>query len=242
MKYKLKINLLQTAFIAAYWIIYNFRMIPYGGKISDYTVLSQSLMNTGGGYNSSLWAVGLVMTIIFSIAHNYSFSASSMAIVKYGRGKYILNDIKQTVINALLFALEYCGVNAVFTIMICEQELLVSSKYFLLTLLYFITRFSYFLVLGSLLLLMYYIFKFKRVYMIIAVLIMLAINSLPYLMIEKGFIMFADYVNDWMLESTFDLFEYSKNTLICIISSAILITGTRLVFLKKDILIYEEES
>lgn len=78
--------------------------------------------------------------------------------------------------------------------------------------------------------------------MIIAVLIMLAINSLPYLMIEKGFIMFADYVNDWMLESTFDLFEYSKNTLICIISSAILITGTRLVFLKKDILIYEEES
>ncbi len=234
MKYKLKINLLQTAFIAAYWIIYNFRMIPYGGKISDYTVLSQSLMNTGGGYNSSLWAVGLVMTIIFSIAHNYSFSASSMAIVKYGRGKYILNDIKQTVINALLFALEYCGVNAVFTIMICE--------YFLLTLLYLITRFSYFLVLGSLLLFMYYIFKFKRVYMIIAVLIMLAMNSLPYLMIEKGIIFFADYVNDWMQNGTFDLMDYIKNTLICIITSAILITGTRLVFLKKDILIHEEEN
>ena len=148
MKYKLKINLLQTAFIAAYWIIYNFRMIPYGGKISDYTVLSQSLMNTGGGYNSSLWAVGLCYDHYFSIAHNYSFSASSMAIVKYGRGKYILNDIKQTVINALLFALEYCGVNAVFTIMICEQELLVSSKYFLLTLFIFHNKIFLFLSIG----------------------------------------------------------------------------------------------
>ncbi len=127
MKYKLKINLLQTAFMAAYWIIYNFRIIPYGEKISDYTVLSQSLMSTKGGYNSSLWTVGLVMTIIFSIAHNYSFSASSMAIVKYGREKYILNDIKQTVINAILFTLEYCGINAIFTAMICDWELLRNS-------------------------------------------------------------------------------------------------------------------
>ena len=242
MKYKLKINLLQTAFMAAYWIIYNFSIIPYGERISDYAVLSQRLMNTDGNYNGSLWAVGLIMTIVFSIAHNFSFSASSMAIVKYGREKYILNDIKQTLINAFLFSLEYCGVNAIFTAMICEGDLLISSKYFLLTLLYFITRFTYFLVLGSLLLLMYYIFKFKRIYMIIAVLIMLAMNSLPYLMIERGIMFFADYVNDWMLEGTFDLFEYIKNTLICIITSAILITGTRLVFLKKDILIHEEES
>lgn len=242
MKYKLKINLLQSAFMAVYWILYNYNIIPYGEKISDYTILSKFLMNTGSSYNGSLWAVGFIMTIVFSIAHNYSFSASSMAIVKYGRGKYILNDIKQTVINALLFSLEYCGVNAVFTAMICEQELLTSSKYFLLTLLYFITRFLYFLVLGSLLLLMYYIFKFKRIYMIIAALIMLAINSLPYLMIEKGIIFFADYVNDWMQNGTFDLMDYIKNTLICIITSAILITGTRLIFLKKDILIHEEEN
>ncbi|MFR5876112.1 MAG: hypothetical protein ACLUFN_06445 [Eubacterium sp.] len=45
-----------------------------------------------------------------------------------------------------------------------------------------------------------------------------------------------------MQEGTFDLIDYVKNALICIIVSAILATAARLVFLKKDILINEEEN
>lgn len=242
MKYKIKIFLLQTAFFAAYWIIYYFDIIPFGQKINDYSILSQSLMNSNYGYNNSMWAVGLIVTIIYSISHNFIFNASTQEIVKYGREKYIIKDIKLTIMNTFVFSLEYCGVNLLFTLFICDIKLLISSKYFILTVLYFITRFTYFLVLGMFLLLTYYLFKFKKIYFIISALIMLAINSLPYIMIEKGIIFFADYINDWMQEGTFDLINYIKNALICIIVSAILATAARLVFLKKDILINEEEN
>lgn len=102
--------------------------------------------------------------------------------------------------------------------------------------------FLIFLLLGSLCQFFRIQFNFSKIYIAIVLIIIAFFRILSFFFIDISPIYFASFINSWMQEGTFDLIEYIKNTVICIIVSAILATAARLVFLKKDILINEEEN
>lgn len=242
MKYKSVLHFINIAIFSVLWFLDNYAYIAIGEKISDPVILCTRLMNTSGGYHDSIFRVGIVLTVLFSASFFSNFKQCSiLKVVKYGREKFVFTSIKDVSFFSFLFVVEFWGVDIFLTTIFCELKLLLEYRYFVCSILYFITRFLYFFLYGTVLLFFKLMLDFKKQYIYIGCLSVLAVNSLPYLMIDKGIILFSDFINNWMINAQFNYFEYIRNVTICLFFIAVLIMLSKKVFSKKDILVYEEE-
>lgn len=243
MKYKLKIISAQTLFMLVYWLVSNYKYLPQGERISDFQVLANQFMSTRVGYNGALFSLGYVMTLLFAFSFFVNFRiVDSSLIVKYGKDRFILNESKKGILHTLWFSLGYCGINAIMIIAVCDIQMLIDSKFFTCNLLYLVSMFMYFLVLSAVMQLLRITFGFNKFYLIVSAAIFFAVNSLPYMMLDKGLIFFSSFMLDWFQSGSFDAVEYIRYFGICAIVVAICIVATRLIFMKKDIIFNEEED
>ncbi|MFR5876106.1 MAG: hypothetical protein ACLUFN_06415 [Eubacterium sp.] len=242
MKYNWKTNIFSTLLFLLFWIIFYIDYIK-AGEYNNPDVFTNIFMSSQNKYNDSSTFVGYILTIIFLLSLNRCINKPvDSFIIRYGKDRFLKINITYTFIHAFLFSFEYWIVNFIFICFTFDWQILINSNFFTCSILYFLTRFLYFLTIAIFAVFIKVLFNYKKIHIIISSLIILAINTLPSLMINKGIILFAGFIDDWMQEGTFDLIDYVKNALICIIVSAILATAARLVFLKKDILINEEEN
>lgn len=243
MKYKLKIVSAQTLFMLLYWLLSNYKYLPQGEKISDFQVLTNNLMNPYAGYNSEFFSLGYIMTLLFSFSFFMNFKiVDSSLIVKHGRDRFVLNEFKNGIVHTLWFALGYCGVNTIMIVILCDIQMLIDSKFFVCSLLYFVSMFMYFLVLSAVMQLFRITFGFNRFYLVASAVLFFAVNSLPYMMLDKGLIFFSSFIFDWFQSGAFDTFEYMRYFVVCALIAAICITAARFIFIKKDIMFNEEED
>lgn len=243
MSYKFKHHLIHTFIFCGFWLFDNYTVINLTQKVTDTKILINNFWNTQGGYNNSVFRVGIVITIMFGISFlSYFKTPNSHNIVRYGRKQFMNFESKQVLLFAFLFSLEYWAVSEVFILLFTDFSLLIEYRFFLCSVLYFFTRFLYFAIFAALLLLTRVAFNFQKFYAFVAIIILLACNSLPYLMLDKGIILYADFINDWMLYGTFDPLEYVRNSLICIIGTIVLLLIAKMLFLKKDLLLDEKEK
>lgn len=242
MKYKRALHFLNIVIFSSLWFLDNSKYISIVEKINDPVILCTRLMNASGGYNDSIFRVGIVLTVLFSASFFSNFKQdSSLKVLMYGRENFVFASAKNVAIFSFLFSVEFWGIDVFLTTIFCELKLLIKYQYFICSIFYFITRFLYFLLCGIVLLLIKLSLDFKKQYIYVGCLSIIALNSLPYLMIDKGIILFSDFINNWMINAQFNYFEYIRNVTICLLLIAILILLSKMVFLKKDILIYEEE-
>lgn len=243
MKYKLKLSVFQIIVFVCFWLIDNYYYIPVNEKITDASVLCNRFMNVHSGYNDSIFRLGIVITIFFITSFfSYFKQVDSSIILRYNRDKFVLHNIKEVIVHSFLFSFEYWGINIIFIIAFCNMQMLIDYYFFYCAILYFLTRYLYFLLCGMLLLFFELLLLFKKQYVYIASFFILGINSFPYLMLDRGIILFADFVNEWMKNGKFDLFTYIKNSFVCLLLILIFAVGSRIVFTKKDILLDEEEN
>lgn len=242
MNYNRVLHIINIALLSALWFFDNSDCIIFTEKINDPMILCTRLMSTFAGYHDSVFRVAIVLTILFSASFFSNFKQdSALKILKYGRENFVFYSAKKVGQFSFLFTLEFCVVDLMLTMLFCEFSILIEHRYFICSVLYFFTRFLYFFLCGLILLLFKLSLNFKKQYIYIGCLLLLAGNSLPYLMIDKGIVLFSDFINNWMINAQFNYFEYIKNVTICLLLIAILILLSKMVFSKKDILIYEEE-
>ncbi len=242
MKYKTKTNLIEFFMLLSLWFINNYSALPKGIQ-SDNINLFYRFVSVTSGYNNSVFSVGVVITLyfIFSFFSNFKRPNESV-ILRCGRDRFVLLDIKNALIHSCIFAFEYWAISTVLTTLFCDIDILKQVDYLKCSILYFITRLLYFVLVGMILEFIKLLMNFKKYYVLVAGVFILGMNSLPYFGIEKSIPLFANFVGEWISEGTFNVLEYVKNSLICIILSAIMMFLSRILFLKKDILSNEEED
>lgn len=242
MKYKSKTNLIELFMLLSLWFIGNYSALPQGIQ-SDNISLFYRFVSVTSGYNDSQFSVGIVITIYFIFSYFSNFKRENESVIlRCGRDRFILLDIRNTLIHSCIFALEYWGIGVIFTVLFCDIDILNQTDYFTCSILYFITRLLYFVLIGLILEFIKLLMNFKKYYIFVTGVFILGMNALPYFGIEKSIPLFANFVSEWLAEGTFNVLEYIKNALICIILSVIMIFLSRLLFSKKDILSNEEED
>lgn len=243
MSYKIKTNIIYIFTFFALWQIYYHNIISLSVKISNPDIFVTYLMSSGYGYNNLCNTVGVFIAVFYLVSFHKKFrNENSSVIVRCGKDRYIMHCFKQTCLHTLTFILEFCVVNTLCILIYCDLNMLLNLNFILCNLLYFIILFLIFLLLGSLCQFFRIQFSFNKIYLAVILIIIAFFRILSFFFINISPIYFASFIDDWMQEGTFDLINYIKNALICIIVSAILATAARLVFLKKDILINEEEN
>ncbi len=244
MKYSnLKTNALQLLFFTAIWIFQYRNYVSFDSKISDTNTFSLCFMSSGWGYNDSTSTVGIVFTFLFCFMFFRIFNITdSSIIIRYGRNHFFSNEIKESIKYSFFFSLEFWAVNTVFIMIFCDFNLLSDLKFFGCNILYFVIKFLYFLLIAMFMQLVRFAMNFNKLYFTVSALLILAVNLLSFLSFEKGIIYFASFIDVWFTEGTFDLFEYIRNVIICILTAGIFITAAKLIFIKKDILIDAEEN
>ncbi len=225
------------------WLFDNRKIISLTSKTDDENLFVKQIMTIGVGYNDSLFRIGIILTIVFALSYLAYFNKTdNHVILRYGRSRFINYEIKKSLMFAFLFSFQFWIVNELFTLIFVDFNLLVEKKFFACSILYFFTRFAYFMVFSATLLMARILFNYRNYYVYPALAVRLAFNSLPYFMIDEGIILYAGFVNEWINKGTFDYLEYIKNTAVCVIIAILLFLAAKLIFLKKDILTDEKES
>lgn len=239
MKSKIKTFIFLLVFFIVSWILMN---ISYfiNHQIGNISTLTAMMTN---GYNGISRYVGMCMPIIYTLFFSRFIRINdSTLIIRYGKANFSVYETKNILLSTLLFVFEYVAVNFVFCIIIFPFEVLVSTKYFLCIGLYFITLYLYFSIIGISMLIIRNVMNFNKLYIPVTAILFPVLTSLSNISVNISPVLCSDFIWDWFNYNTFNFLEYILNIVKMTIVIFIFAILHKLIFLKKDILINEEEN
>ncbi len=244
MKYSLsKINIVQIVFFVCEWFLATLNSGYYFTERIKYIEdFSRHFMHSSAGYTALQGNVGIVMTAFYCIMlHQFIRNVGIRDIISYGRDKFVFHDIKSITKFTFLFVFEFWIVNIILCMVFCDFSLLLETQFFLCNILFFVTLFLYFIIVGFTMLLLRYVLCFKKGYMLITIAFFFFLTIINFY-IALTPVFYSSFIYDWFRNNAFDALDYCINIGKAIIIIAILIAANRLVFSRKDIILNEEQD
>lgn len=244
MKYKLlKTGILQIVFFVCEWFLVTLNSGYYfSEKIIYAEEFIKHFMRADVGYTDLADNVGIVMTVFFCITiYKFMKQVEIRNIISYGRDKFVFEEIKTVLQFTFFFVFEYWIVNIILIMVFCDISLLIETKFYLCNLLFFVTLFLYFIIVGFSMLIFRYLLCFKKGYLFISLALFMVLSISVY-RIPLSPVYYSSFIFEWFYNNSFDALEYATNVGKDIIIIAILIVLDRLVFSRKDIILNEEQD
>ena len=235
-------NLINIAFFIITWLFLNSRLLNNGKIYSVEDFFSFNLINPEMAYTNLHQVVGVTFAILFILTSARVLNMKNpYELIKYNRDGFVKHKIKGIIINALIFVFEYLIIHVLFCIILCDFSVLLEVKFFPCIALFYISLTEYFLIIGISMLFLQYLLKFSNAYIaltaIVFCLLAIASNDLG---IRISPVYFSDFIQDFAQSGGFNWFEYAVNLIETIIVFFILAISSRLIFLKRDIIINEK--
>lgn len=224
------------------WIFLNFRIFV-SGRIETIEEFKKSkLFATDLGYLNLFQIVGMTMTILFVLTCARVLALDdTYFLIRLKRDGYVKHKAKKTAVTAFLFTVEYTAVHIFYSLIFCKLSVLGEVKFFQCMGLFFIGVFEYFLIVGACMQFLQYLFRFSGLYMAIAVMVFIFLTTAhARLGIEISPAFFGDTAQSLAYYGEFDWYTLIVNAIETAVVCPMFIILGRLIFLKRDIIIYEK--
>lgn len=224
------------------WVFVHNRLFITGRIATSKDFFSACLVNPALGYNNLFQIVGVTFTILFVLSSARVLVLDNTCfLVKYNRDGFVKHKIKKMAINTALFVLEYIAVQVIFCIIFCKFSLLIELNFFICMLLLYVSLFEYFIIVGMSMLFFQYLFNFKNVYIVVPAIIFIGLAFFEYKFgIDIAPVYFSGFIGNFIELGIFDWLDYLVNIIETVIVFLILAIMSRIVFLKKDIIVDEK--
>ncbi len=229
----MKYNFFRICFFSFLFLLTDFRYISIDKYSGSYSVLSEAIMSTSVGYNNLFLIVGIVVTSLYVFGLSNILIESPLILIKCGKNRFYNKNIKNIFFDSLLIAIEYVGIIVAFCLCFFDITLLYDSGFFLCVLLYCAMLCMYFFTVGSVTLLIK-ILMGSKIYVFVSAVIFFVLAALQNSASHFSPVYFCNFVDRWFLLGKFDIIDYVKDLMICLLYILIAILFGKLTFSKKD--------
>lgn len=237
---KYKTHFVRFLFFSLLFLALDFVYIFTNYFNNDYETLTTAIMDNSVGYNNLYYIAGIVVTIVYIISINrIAVLSNSALVVQKGKSGYVKYFLKKVIIDALLISIEFVGAQALICTFRFKSELLIDTGFFQCCVLYSISLFGYFTLVGISEILINIIFNFNKFSCIITIALFVGINSLILCGVNISPVYFSEFIADWFQNGSFDYLEYIINIFKCSCSVLVIFYVSNIIFQRKD-LIFDE--
>lgn len=235
-------HIINITFFVLTWLFINSGLFVAGRVENVEDFFKMHIVSSSLGYNNLYQIVGVTFTVLFVLSSARVLDMDNpYMLIKYNRDGFVKHKIKRMAVNTVLFVLEYIVVHIFFCIIFCKFSVLNEVRFFLCMLLFYISLFEYFIIVGMSMQFLQYLFKFKNAYMVVPIILFCALTiGQNTLGVNIAPVYFSDFISDFVESGIFDWYSYAVNTVETVIVFFILAILSRITFLKRDIIIDEK--
>lgn len=233
---------INLAFFVLTWLFTNSRLFVVGRVLTTEDFFNSSLVKTTSGYNNLYQVVGITFTVLFALYLSKVLHIdNAYEIIKYNRDNFVKHKIKEILISTLLFVFEYIGVQIIFCMVFCKFSVLLDVNFFACMVLLYISLFEHFIIVGMCMLFFQYLLAFKNAYIVFPIILFCLLTIAEYTLgINVSTVYFSEFIGEFVSAGIFDWFSYLIDMLETIVVTAIFGIASRMVFLRRDIIIDEK--